>query len=70
MLRGWFGAHLAYLTIGRISLDGDRRHAGWLADTGSPDVLLLVPAGMLCFLAIRRMRGLVPWFQVLRAGEV
>jgi hypothetical protein len=54
------GTHLAFLTIGRISIAGAQRHSGWSAQLTTPDAQLLVPAFLilttLCYLILRGLR--------------
>ncbi|MBZ4321043.1 CPBP family glutamic-type intramembrane protease [Streptomyces huiliensis] len=52
------GAHLTFLTVNRVTFEGDVRGAGWFAVPATPDVVLLVPAYLALttgvFLVIRR----------------
>ncbi|MBL1100512.1 CPBP family glutamic-type intramembrane protease [Streptomyces coffeae] len=41
------GVHLTFLTINRIALEGDKRHAGWYVEHGAGDAGLLVPVYLL-----------------------
>ncbi|WP_052867187.1 hypothetical protein [Streptomyces niger] len=41
------GAHLTFLTVNRIPLEGDERGAGWSAEHMTVDVVLLVSAYLL-----------------------
>ncbi|QKV92101.1 hypothetical protein HUT19_10385 [Streptomyces sp. NA02950] len=41
------GVHLTFLTVNRIALEGDRRHAGWYVEHGAGDAGLLVPVYLL-----------------------
>lgn len=53
------GTHLTFLTVNRVALEGDQRHAGWSANQTTPDAVLLVPAYLLVaavvFMLCRRM---------------
>ncbi|WP_181138497.1 type II CAAX prenyl endopeptidase Rce1 family protein [Streptomyces sp. Ru73] len=53
------GAHLTFLTVNRIVLEGAERGAGWSARLLTPDAVLLVPAYLLVaaagFLVCRRI---------------
>lgn len=37
------GTHLTFLTVNRITLEGQDRNAGWPAERTSPDAVLLIP---------------------------
>lgn len=54
-------AHLTYLSVLRVTIDGASRDSGWSATAVTPDALLLVPAFLLLaaagFLVIGRLRG-------------
>ncbi|WP_368396582.1 CPBP family glutamic-type intramembrane protease [Streptomyces sclerotialus] len=41
------GAHLTFLSVNRLLLEGDARGAGWSAELMTPDAVLLVPAYLL-----------------------
>ncbi|MFC8076873.1 type II CAAX prenyl endopeptidase Rce1 family protein [Streptomyces sp. NPDC057307] len=41
------GTHLTFLTVNRITLEGQDRNAGWSADRSSPDAVLLIPLYLL-----------------------
>ncbi|MER6141269.1 CPBP family glutamic-type intramembrane protease [Streptomyces sparsogenes] len=46
------GAHLTFLTVNRVTWEGDRRGAGWSASQTTPDAVLLVPAYLLVAAAV------------------
>lgn len=54
------GTHLTFLTVNRITLEGQDRNAGWSADRTSPDAVLLIPLYLLvaagAFVVIGRIR--------------
>ncbi|MET9554486.1 CPBP family glutamic-type intramembrane protease [Streptomyces sp. NPDC006645] len=41
------GTHLTFLTVNRVTLEGQDRNAGWSADRISPDAVLLIPLYLL-----------------------
>ncbi|WP_028812753.1 hypothetical protein [Streptomyces flavidovirens] len=45
------GTHLTFLTVNRIVLEGDRRHAGWSVAQLTPDALLLILTYLLVAIA-------------------
>ncbi|WP_184502945.1 CPBP family glutamic-type intramembrane protease [Streptomyces botrytidirepellens] len=53
------GAHLTFLTVNRVVLEGNERDAGWSVDQTTPDAVLLVPTYLLvatvAFLAYGRI---------------
>ncbi|MFB9433678.1 CPBP family glutamic-type intramembrane protease [Streptoalloteichus tenebrarius] len=53
--------HLTYLTVARVTLEGEARGAGWSMSLTTPDALVLMPGllllAALVFLLIARLRG-------------
>ncbi|MEV5989110.1 CPBP family glutamic-type intramembrane protease [Streptomyces sp. NPDC052051] len=58
------GAHLTFLTVNRIVLEGNERDAGWPVEQMTPDVVLLVPAYVLVAAA-----GFVVCGRITRRGS-
>ncbi|MFC8128536.1 type II CAAX prenyl endopeptidase Rce1 family protein [Streptomyces sp. NPDC057302] len=59
------GTHLTFLTVNRITLEGQDRNAGWSAEQAGPDAVLLIPlyllvaaaAFVVCGRLLRRRSG-------------